>query len=265
MNDTKTIDFDELRKIKIFIATSSVNGQVSEGFFKSMVKTLFFLNYHRISVDVVTIPMDGSLSRTKNTFITAFLNSNCTHLIFIDCNIEFKPDDILRLIVANKDIVCGTCPKKGINWEKLRKFLTNNISCTNAEFLSAATDCDMVLKFDETKNQQLVIEDGLLEVEYSNSAFMCITRDVLEKMIIDYQELEYEVPFENGSTKPPLKVYTLFDSILLIDDKKYLNEDYSFCERWRNIGGKIFLDPNITIKLQNQIGLQSIPSISYFN
>lgn len=264
MSENKTVDFDELRKIKIFIATSSVNGQISDGFFKSMVKTLFFLNYHKIPVDIVTVPMDGSLSRTKNTFVTAFLNSNCTHLVFIDSNIEFKPDDLLRLLVANKEIVCGTCPKKGINWEKLRRFLTNNMSCTNLEFLSAATDCDLVLKFNDD-NKQLVIEDGLLQVEYTNSAFMCIRRDVLEKMIIDYQELEYEVPYENNSSKQPVKMYTLFDSILLIDEKKYLNEDYSFCERWKNSGGKIYLDPNILIKLQNCIGLQSTPSISYFN
>ena len=72
-NDTKTVDFDELRKNKVFIATSSVNGQVSDGYFKSMIKTVFFLNHHKIQVDVVTIPMDGSLSRTKNTFLSAFL------------------------------------------------------------------------------------------------------------------------------------------------------------------------------------------------
>lgn len=264
MSESKTIDFDELRKLKIFIATSSVNGQVSDVFFKSMVKTLFFLNYHRIPVDVVTVPMDGSLSRTKNTFVTAFLNSQCTHLVFIDNNIEFKPDDLLRLIVANKEIVCGICPKKGINWEKLRKYAANNMSCTNSEFLSAATDCDLVLKTDE-ENKKFIFEDGLFEVEFTNSAFMCIKREALEKMINDYQELEYEVPHENNPLKPPLKMYTLFDSILLIDEKKYLNEDYSFCERWRSKNGKIFLDPNIAIKLQNHIGLQSNITVSYFD
>lgn len=264
MSENKTVDFDELRKLKIFVATSSVNGQVSDVFFKSMIKSIFFFNYHKISLDVVTIPMDGSLSRTKNTFITAFLNSNCSHLIFIDSGIEFKPEDLLRLIVSNKDVICGTCPKRGINWDKLRKYLSNNLSCSNSEFLAAATDCDLVLKFSEDKNQ-LIIEDGLLEVKYTNSSFMCIKREAVEKMIDDYQELEYEVPVEGNSLRPPVKMYTLFDSILLIDEKKYLNEDYSFCERWTSKGGKIFLDPNITIKLQNFIGLQSLPLISYFN
>lgn len=264
MSEDKSVDFDELRRNRIFIATSSMNGQVSDCFFKSMIKSVFFFNYHKIPLDVVTVPMDGSLSRTKNTFITAFLNSNCTHLVFIDGGIEFKPEDLLRLIVANKDIVCGTVPKRGINWEKLRRYVTNNVSCTNSEFHSAATDCDLVLSFSKDKNQ-LIIEDGLLEVEYSNSAFMCIKREAVEKMIIDYQELEYEVPYEGNSSKPPVKMYSLFDSILMIDEKKYLNEDYSFCERWRSKGGKIFLDPNIIIKLQSFVSLQSIPMVSYFN
>lgn len=264
MNETKTVNFDELRKCKIFIATSSVNGQVSDGFFKSMIKAVFFFNYHKIPVDIVTLPMDGSLSRSKNTFITAFLNSNCTHLVFIDSAVEFKPEDLLRLLVSDKDMICGTCPKRGINWEKLRRFLSNNLSCNNTEFMSAATDCDLVLKFAKETNQ-LIIEDGLLEVNYTNSAFLCVKRIAIEKMINDYQELMYEVPFEGNLQKPPVKMYTLFDSILLLDEKKYLNEDYSFCERWTSKGGRIFLDPNIIIKVQSFIGLQSLPLTSYFN
>ena len=263
-NDTKTVDFDELRKNKVFIATSSVNGQVSDGYFKSMIKTVFFLNHHKIQVDIVTIPMDGSLSRTKNTFLSAFLNSNCTHLIFIDSGIEFKPEDLLRLLVSNKDLIVGAVPRKGINWDKLRKFVSSNPSCLNSELVSCGIDCDFVFKFDkETKS--LIPDDGLLEIEYTNSGFMCIRREAVESMILNYPELEYHINSDCGLLRPPLKMYSLFDSILFIDEKKYLNEDYSFCERWTSKGGKIFIDPNISVKLHNNIGMQTSALVSYFN
>jgi len=47
------------------------------------------------------------------------MKTKCTHLLFIDADIEFNPDDILNMINADHDIISGVCPKKIVNWERV--------------------------------------------------------------------------------------------------------------------------------------------------
>ena len=54
-----------------------------------------------------------------------FLQSDCTHFMFIDADIEFDPMDVLSLMFlcdeeSDKDIVCGVYPKKHVAWDKVQ-------------------------------------------------------------------------------------------------------------------------------------------------
>jgi hypothetical protein len=84
--------------------------------------------------------------------------------------------------------------------------------------------------------------DGFVEVAEAPTGFMCIKRDVFRQMMEKYPELNY-VP--DGPPNPQAHLYWLFfDCMVDPDSGRYLSEDYAFCRRWRDIGGKIWVDLN---------------------
>jgi hypothetical protein len=82
--------------------------------------------------------------------------------------------------------------------------------------------------------------DGIVEVAEAPTGFMCIKRDVFRQMMDKYPKLSY-VP--DGPPNPLAHLHWLFfDCMVDPDDGRYLSEDYAFCRRWRDIGGKIWVD-----------------------
>ncbi|MES2196478.1 MAG: hypothetical protein V4517_18820 [Pseudomonadota bacterium] len=82
--------------------------------------------------------------------------------------------------------------------------------------------------------------DGFVEVAEAPTGFMCIKRDVFRQMMESYPALNY-VP--DGPPHPEAHLYWLFfDCMVDPDSGRYLSEDFAFCRRWRDIGGKIWVD-----------------------
>ena len=70
---------------------------------------------------------------------------------------------------------------------------------------------------------------------------MLIKRDVIEKMAEHYPETRYSAS-HNGLGVSSSNLYALFDCIIDPETREYLSEDYTFCHRWRSMGGRIWLD-----------------------
>lgn len=68
---------------------------------------------------------------------------------------------------------------------------------------------------------------------------MLIRRNVLETMAERHPELKYEQSHTKGGHGTNL--YALFDTSLDRDQGIYLPEDYTFCKRWRAMGGEIWV------------------------
>ena len=120
-NEQRSISVAELQKNKIFIATPCYGGGLTEPYFKSILKLVFFCDKHQIPLQFGTIANESLVTRARNTLTAFFLNSDCTHLFFIDADIEFKVEDVIRLIAADKDVAVGAYPKKGINWGAVKR------------------------------------------------------------------------------------------------------------------------------------------------
>ena len=74
---------------------------------------------------------------------------------------------------------------------------------------------------------------------------MLIKREVIEKMIKHYPETKYMPEVFDDASQVGVEKHALFDT--MIENGRYLSEDYTFCRRWQNMGGKIYVDPSIVL------------------
>ena len=231
------IDLDMLRKHNIFFATPCYGGMITDQYFLSMFRASQTLMQHGINFRITTLRNESLISRARNILTAMFLDSECTHLMFIDADIEFQPDDLIRALAYDKPIIAGAYPKKALDIEAIKRGESGVQYAINFKFMNAET-------------KQIRIENGAVEVLDASTGFFLIKRETIEKMIVAYPELHYR---SDSNIDPKLNkhCYALFDTMLDPTDNRYLSEDYTFCRRHQALGGEIWLDPNTKL---NHVG-----------
>lgn len=253
------VKLDDLRKEKIFIATPCYGGMLTEAYFRSTVRLLTFCNQHQIPVAFGTIANESLVTRARNVLVAYFLHSNFTRLMFIDADIEYQVEDVIKLIAHDKDVAVGAYPKKGVNWQRIRESVRNtNDSLDDKKIAAFGSDYAINFKFLNREQKQIAIENGLVRLHDGATGFMMIKRSVLDKMIEAYPDLKYN---NDLNTPPELNphFYAFFDTMIDPKDKRYLSEDYCFSRRWQEIGGEIWLDPSISLNHYGSFNFQGNP------
>tara|TARA_B100001057_G_scaffold355487_1_gene357505 strand:- start:322 stop:987 length:666 start_codon:yes stop_codon:yes gene_type:complete len=198
---------------KIHFLTPCYGGNITEVCFSSYLGFTIMAMQNNINFQVDTLSNESNVNRARNSCAAKFLSGDCTHLMFVDADIQFDPKDIIKLLNHNKDIVGGIYPQKTLPPKMVVNTLNNG----------------------ETQG-------NLIEVGTLGTGFMMIKRSVFDKLIekgatpyVDAIGLTQE---ENANQ------YDFFQCT--IDSKgRYLTEDWSFCRRWRQLGGKIWADKTI--------------------
>jgi len=255
------INIEDLRKERLFIATPCYGGMLTEAYFRSMVRTLTFFNQHQIPVAFGTIANESLVTRARNVLVAYFLQSNYTRLLFIDADIEFQVEDVLKLIAHNKEVCVGAYPKKGVNWQRIRDAVLSNGQAPMDDRMIAASGSDYAInfKFVNADMKQIAIESGVIKLHDGATGFMMIKREAIDKMIAAYPELKYN---NDLNTPPDLQdfFYAFFDTMIDPKDRRYLSEDYTFSRRWQDIGGDIWLDPSISLNHFGSFNFQGNPN-----
>lgn len=163
---------------------------------------------------------ESLIPRGRNRILHDFLASHASHLVFIDADIGFGGRDVLRLVAhaqANPAAIVGaTYAKKNRHrYDPAMVPLPHGVTVTDAE---------------------------LVEIMCLAGGFMCISRDVAQRMAGAYRDLWYRDGNSGDS-----HVLDLFGTFIDPETRQYWSEDYAFCLRWRQIGGKVLLDPNIQL------------------
>ena len=228
--DQATIDLNVLRKMNIFFATPCYGGMVTDQFFLSMFRASQTFMQHGINFRITTLRNESLITRGRNILTAMFLESDCSHLMFIDADIEFQADDLLRMMAYDKPIMAAAYPKKALPIQYAINF-----------------------KFINQEKKQIRIENGAVEVLDASTGFFLVKREVVEKMMQEYPELHYRND-SNIDEKFNKYCYSFFDTIHDPEDNRYLSEDYTFCRRWQKLGGEIWLDPNTKL---NHVGTHS--------
>ena len=244
-----------LRQKHIFIATPCYGGQIGEPYFRSMMRLAILCNKYDIKYTVSTLANESLVTRGRNTLVSFFMeNTDATHLFFIDADIEFQPEDILRMVAYDKPVVVGAYPKKALNWTSIINAARADESET-AETIEGHSS-NYVVNFDFIKDKdgkptpQVSIEDNLVRLKDAGTGFMCIRKDVIQQMFDKHPEYKY-VNDINVDQKFEPYMYALFDTMIDPESRRYLSEDYMLCRTWQNMGGTVYLDPRTAL---NHVG-----------
>jgi len=213
---------------------------------------------YEINTGLQTIANESLITRARNSIVADFMESNFTHLLFIDSDIQFDPMDVFRLVLHRKeeDIVAAAYPLKTIHWHGARD------AKTIEEMQEGVSTYVINLRPDEVNGKETIsvnLYNGLLKVYDAGTGFMLIPRKVIERMIeeygdeISYYSNESQIAAKTGELeKKKRKMYAFFDTSIDAETEAYLSEDYTFCRRWQHIGGEVWVDPEIVL---NHIGM----------
>jgi len=171
---------------------------------------------------------DSLVSRSRNTLTANFLASDCTHLMFADSDLIFSPEHVARLMKHNEKVVAGFYPKKDqgpIQW------------CCNA-----------------LPGNPPPRPDGLQPVRFMGTGFMRVHRTVFEKMISRY---DCDIRYKSDTTgRDEWDFWTVGVHAYPDGSRRYLSEDWFFCQRWLDLGGTVWGDTRICLK---HVGIAAYP------
>jgi len=241
------IPIEVLRNKHIFIATPCYGGQIGEPYFRSMMRLAILCNKYDIQFTVSTLANESLITRGRNTLVSFFMeHPDATHLFFIDADIEFDPNDLLRMVAYDRPITVGAYPKKAINWQSIIEAARRNEDETTETIEGHSSNYVVNFEFTQDENgnplNQIQIRDNLIKLKDAGTGFMCIQRDVIQKMFDAHPELKYANDI-NVDQKFEKHMYALFDTMIDPESRRYLSEDYTFCRLWQQMGGEVFLDP----------------------
>jgi len=230
------------KKYGVMVATPCYGGQLTEGYLHGILDSMNKAQRKGIQLHLNTMGNESLITRARNTLVTQFLDAEAkdperfTHLLFIDSDIGFRGENVIRLIESDYDVCAGIYPRKSIDWDSIPKFIEK----TGKEHLEAKA-LGYNLNFANPNN--LSLKNGFIEVLDAATGFMCIKKEVFFKMRDAYANLKYTSDqIINGQRFKSDNTYAFFDCIIDEKSNRYLSEDYSFCRLWQKIGGKIFAD-----------------------
>lgn len=214
----------ELGGRKLFIAIPAYDFKVSLKLAISLARFSQEALKYGIEIQIGSICGCSVVSRARNLLVKDLMESDCTDLLFIDADINFDADDVFRLLAWTSD------PKKGIVAGVPRTRKTNKV---------------YIATLDQDADGLTMNGMGLVRATRVATAFMMVRREVFEKLIAAHPEWTY---FDDNSGR---QLNAVFD--FKVTPGGYIGEDFLFCDRTRELGYEVWIDP--TIKL-GHMGVQ---------
>ncbi len=221
-----------MENVKLLIATPCYGGLMTSHFVMSLLNLTQMLGGQAVDYEFRTIT-DSLITRARNHIANECLaDPEFSHLLFIDADLGFDAAAIPRYLAFDKDVVCGVYPLKRLDIAALRAYPGDADATAEAASYIYSSTVSI-----GPGNQP---ENGFVRADFAATGFMLVRRAVLERMAAAYPGLRYGGDHAARRAAVPQARFAFFDT--MIADGEYLPEDYSFCKRWRDIGGEIWID-----------------------
>lgn len=251
--EARVKDYLSKNKVKLYILTPCYGGLCHVNYILKVMETKEVLQSMGIKVALQFIRNESLITRGRNNLVAkAMHDPEMTHILFIDSDITWEPIHVIKLIIADKELVGGIYPIKKYHWDRLsQEGISTILERKKTLYNAGLSDTQLIYhnllhyNFNYLQNQNR-IENNLMEIYTLATGFMLIQRSCIEKMAAAHPQCKYtdDCGFLQGEAENKY-AYSLFDCAIINDH--YYSEDWLFCHRWRQIGGQIFVD--ITIDL----------------
>jgi hypothetical protein len=242
-----------MQQRKLFVATPMYGGQCCGSYVHSLLDLTVKMMKEGLSISYFSQANESLITRARNYCVHEFLQTDCTHLLFVDADIGFCADDVISLLAwcdpkSDKDVMCGLYPKKHINWDKIALAVESGIRGEDLAYFGS----DLAFRPD-TNGHFSIMEP--IEVPETASGFMMIQRHVFEGFAREYPELTYRSDGRERKGLKPGKILACFETHIE-ESGRYLSEDFNFCRMIREIGMKVWVAPWIRL---NHMGHYKFP------
>jgi len=242
------VEVSELKKRKIFVATPMYGGQCHGMYTKSTADLAKMSTHYGIDIKFFYLFNESLITRARNYCVDEFLRSDYTHLMFIDSDIGFDPNDVLTMAALMdpeeenpKEIMCGPYPKKTIAWEKIKQAVDKGFADENPNNLEKFVG-DFV--FNPAHGTTQIRIDEPCSVLEGGTGFMMVTRSAFDKFTKAYPDYSYlpdHIRTKHFDGTREIMMY--FQALIDEKSKRYLSEDYMFCQWMREIGVETWMCP----------------------
>lgn len=169
----------------------------------------------------VAVVQDCFVTSGRDRLAATCMQQGFSHLLFLDADIEFTPQDVAQLLAADKDVVAGAYRKKNSSGQFALSFIGTADS-------GAAWD-------DEAQ---------AMEVDGIGAGFLLVRRAVFERLATEMPDIRF---VEEGEDGTETEAHAFFEQRILSDGHR-ASEDILFCRRWRALGGKVWVLPCLRLK-----------------
>ncbi len=223
--------------LHLMIGTPAYGGQLSAVYASSVLR--FLEVSHQFGIHHVEVSVqwgDALISRARQDLVTRFMETpQATHLLFIDSDIGFKPEQVLRLLEFDAEMTAAVYPYKRLDLDQVRQIYQSQKKVQSGELWSYGVEFENPAKIN--------LKNGFAQALYAGMGFVLFKKSVFQKMIQRYPELKYTSgflatdPFPNSPNR-----FALFNEFIDETTGRYLPEDLSFSRRWTRMGGEIWVD-----------------------
>ena len=246
------VPIEELRKKKLFLATPMYGGQCAGMFARSVADLTALCTHYGIPLQMYFLFNESLITRARNYCCDEFIRSDATHMMFIDSDIGFNPNDVLALLAmqsdeSDYDIIGGPYPKKTIAWEKVKQAVDKGFADENPNELERFVG-DYV--FNPKQGAGSIPIGEPVEVLEIGTGFMMVRKQTRLKFAESFPQYNYKPDHvRTEHFDGTREIMQFFQAEIDPKSKRYLSEDYWFCQKVQELGMKTWFCP--WMKLQH--------------
>lgn len=198
----------------VVFATPSLSHAVSLEFFTSYLRTIEMLRTAGISYSCIQLGGCQFIAKARNMLLTQFLGfPDATDLFFVDDDIGWDPEAVVRMLNRSEDIIAGVYPKRG---DPLHFPVELNYT-----------------------DHKLTANNGLFLALHAPLGFMRIKRRAVEQIVLE--EKSWAEDNGDGTISDYFDVFQTGMGA----DGKWWGEDFAFCQKVATMGIAVWVDPDI--------------------
>ena len=218
--------------ISIFVATP-VHSDVSIHYFKACLEFQKECFVRKIPV-MFQVMKSSLVTQGRQLCVSGFMESNCSHMLFIDSDISFNFKMVERMINYDKEICLVPYPIKGLDFDKIKSRIKEGSTLDPRVLGNQYT-----MSVPDPSNVK--VENGFIEVERGPAGCMLIKKEVIEALIKEYPEFTInQHTLIDGKLVKRKHMYNFFDTYWNKEDKTYTGEDFYFCKLAKHAGIKMY-------------------------